>query len=109
MILHSLLALGLHFVPLFLLIGVKHGTNLRIAGFMDVHHFGTAILLGLGRILVQALHLGALGLKDVLHFGLLIRSKFESLSQFGHTARGIGWSVMAAAAILRRRGWLIVG
>src|SRR5579862_1281373 len=45
MTLHPLLALALHLVPLFLLIGIQHSANLIARGFVHVHHFGAAILL----------------------------------------------------------------
>ncbi len=75
--LSPLLTLGLHFVPLLLLVRVKERSYLRVAGLVDVHHFGAAILLGKRRVLVQGLHLGVFGLEDFLHFGLLIGVEFE--------------------------------
>ena len=75
--LSPLLTFGLHFVPLFLLGRVEEGSDLRVAGLVDVHHFGVAILLGKRRVLVQGLHLGVFGLEDVLHFGLLIGGELE--------------------------------
>jgi len=68
---------GLHFVPLFLLGRVEERSDLRVAGLVDVHHFGVAILLGKRRVLVQGLHLGVFGLEDFLHFGLLIGGELE--------------------------------
>ena len=39
---------------------------------------------------MQALHLGAFGLKDILHFGLLIGSELELFGQFLGAPGGIG-------------------
>ena len=95
--LSPLLTFGLHFVPVFLLGRVEESSDLRVAGLVDVHHFGVAILLGKRRVLgVQGLHLGVFGLEDVLHFGLLIGGELEFPGQFLGALGRIGGAVVPA-------------
>ena len=47
------------------------------------------------------------GLKDVLHFGLLIGGELEFLGQFLGALGGIRWTVVPATIVLR--GLLIAG
>ena len=108
-ILHPLFTLGLHFVPLLLLRRVEERADLCVAGFVDLHHFGVAILLRVRSILAQALHLGALGLKCVLHFGLLIGGELKLFGQFLGALGGIGRSVVPATVVMRGRGLLVIG
>src|SRR5579863_131121 len=109
MLLHPLFTLGLHFVPFLLLVGVEKRTDLCVAGLVDLHHFGMAILLRTGSILPQALHLRAFGLQRVLHFGLLIRGELQLFRQFLGTLCGVGRAMSPVTVIMRRWGLLVVG
>jgi hypothetical protein len=104
-LLHPLFPPGLHFVPLLLLIRVEERADLRIGFLVDLHHLGVAILLGERSVLVHALHLGALGLKSILHFGLLIGSEIELFGQFRRAPGGVRRAVVPAAVVL----WRLVG
>jgi len=100
-VLHPLLTLSLHFVPLRLLIRVKERADLRVGALVDLHHFGAAILPGERSVLAQALHLGAFGLKYALHFVLLIGGEFELFGQFLGALGGIGRAMAPATVVLR--------
>src|SRR5579863_4338920 len=103
---HPLFTVSLHLVPLLLLGRVEKPTDLLVGALADLHHFGAPIILGKRAVLVQALHLGALGLKRFLYFCLLIGAELESLGQlFGALSR-IGRAMMLTVL---RCGGLIVG
>src|ERR1700733_11007813 len=92
-VLHPLLALGLHLVPLLLLPRIQNRADLVVGALVDLHHLGVPILLGDRGILAQAFHLGTRGLENVLHFGLLIGSQLELSGQFPRAPRRIGRTV----------------
>src|SRR5208282_6235931 len=81
MVLSPLAALGLHFVPLFLLVRVEEPADLCIGGLADIHHLGPAIILRKRAVLMDALHLRVFGIECVLHLGLLIGGEVEFLGQ----------------------------
>ena len=60
--------LGPHPVPLLQLSRVEETANLRVGARVDLQTLEVAIVLGKRSVLTQALHLGALGLEDVLRF-----------------------------------------
>lgn len=100
MLLHPLPPLGLHVVPLLLLVRVEERSDLRVGALVYLDHFGMAILLRKKSVLAQALHLGALGLKCILHPGLLIGGEFELFGQFSGAPDGIGLAVAPATIVI---------
>ena len=76
---------------------------------MDIHHFGVAIRLREGRVLVQALHLRVFGLEGILHFGLLIGGEVQMFGQFLSALSWILRAVVPTAVILRGLGLRIGG
>jgi len=106
MILHPLLALGLHLIPLLLLCGVEQPADLVVGGLTDLHHLGVAILSGKRTVLLQALHLRLLGLQGSQHFRLLIGGEVELFGQFGRALGGIRRTVVVSTVLLRGRGLL---
>jgi hypothetical protein len=77
MILHHLLVLRHHVIPLLLLIRVKNGPYLRVAALAHVHHFPVPVLRRHRTVLARGFHLRPLGFKNALYFGLLIGGEVE--------------------------------
>ena len=102
-VLHPLLMLGLHFVPLLLLSRIEEPADLRVGTVANLHHLGVAILLGKRGVLVQALHLGVFRLKGILHFRLLLGAEFEMFRQFPGPLSRVGRAVMPATVVFRGR------
>ena len=89
-VLHTLLAMGLHFIPLLLLVRIEQGANLRGGGLVDIHHFAAPILWGRRSVLVQAFHLRVFGLEEILHFGLLVGGEVEFSGELLGACAGSG-------------------
>src|SRR5579863_1122287 len=102
-IVHSLLTLGLYFVPLFLLVGVQQRPHLSVSVLVNIHHLGAAILARKRTVLPQRFHLGAFRLEDVLRFRLLIGAELELFGQFLGALSGVGRSMAPATVFARGR------